>query len=352
MSKVPQSKTSSDSEEICYLTSGSTQNRSNDILQTMRQILDEYYAPTEEEFVSLLKDALFVFDANALLNLYRYSRTTSDSFISILENKDVGERVWIPYQFALEYQRNRGNVIDEQKYSYQKIRSAIKKLSSEYPRHPYIDISSLMKAAQIEVSKKETEHPNWAKEDPIREKITEIFKKKIGNPYNKERMNEIYKDGLERFSKKTPPGYLDFQKPEDRRYGDLIGWFQIIDKAIETKKPIILISDELDEDWLWLTEHGRRLGARPELIREMQEKAQVKFHMYNSNNFIKFVSEYLKQVIPDSAVAEIEEIRKIRAEASEQVSATAPESTSGVGSTGTTQTNLGEVGTNSAINIK
>lgn len=311
----------------------------------MRDVLEEYYAPTEEEFAALLKDALFVFDANALLNLYRYSRETSASFIAILENKDIGGRVWIPYQFALEYQRNRGNVIDEQKYSYQKIRSAIKKLSSEYPRHPYIDIASLMKTAQVEVTARETEHPNWAKEDPIREKLTEIFKGKVGSPYDKERTSEIFREGGERFSKKVPPGYLDNQKPEDRRYGDLIGWFQIIDKAKEVDKPIILISDELDEDWVWLTEHGRRLGARPELVREMEEKAEVKFHLYNSNNFIKYTSRYLKQTVPDSAVAEIEEIRKIQAEASEQVSATATtfESTGGVGSTGPTQTGQSEV---------
>ena len=43
-----------------------------------------------------------------------------------------------------------------------------------------------------------------------------------------------------------------------KKYGDLILWYQIIDKAKESKKPIILISGDVKEDW-WLEKNGKRI---------------------------------------------------------------------------------------------
>ena len=52
---------------------------------------------------------LFVFDASALLNLYGFSPKARDDLIGLLE--DMKEALWIPHQFAMEYQRNRRKVI-------------------------------------------------------------------------------------------------------------------------------------------------------------------------------------------------------------------------------------------------
>jgi len=43
-----------------------------------------YYRPTEEEFSEHWKNCFFVFDANVLLNLYRYTPATSEPLLTIL----------------------------------------------------------------------------------------------------------------------------------------------------------------------------------------------------------------------------------------------------------------------------
>ena len=71
----------------------------------MRTTFLGYYRFTEEEFSTLWKDCLFVLDANVILNLYRYSKNTSDVLLNIL--KGISERLWLPHQIAFEYQDNR-----------------------------------------------------------------------------------------------------------------------------------------------------------------------------------------------------------------------------------------------------
>ncbi len=44
----------------------------------MKGIFKGYHQPTEEEFSQLWRNALFVFDTNVLLNLYRYQSATRD----------------------------------------------------------------------------------------------------------------------------------------------------------------------------------------------------------------------------------------------------------------------------------
>jgi hypothetical protein len=64
-------------------------------------------------------------------------------------------------------------------------------------------------------------------------------------------LNEIKKEGKERYGRRMPPGFKDDKKPEDKKYGDLILWYQIIDEAKKSKKPIVLISGDVKDDW-WL----------------------------------------------------------------------------------------------------
>ena len=45
------------------------------------------------------------FDASALLDLYRMTRTTREEFLSILDR--LKDRVWLPHQTGLEYYDNR-----------------------------------------------------------------------------------------------------------------------------------------------------------------------------------------------------------------------------------------------------
>jgi PIN like domain len=78
----------------------------------MRDQFSQFYAPNEDAIATAMKTGLVVPDANVLLNLYRFQSGARDQLFGALEK--LSERLWIPYQVALEFHRNRLNVIAEQ----------------------------------------------------------------------------------------------------------------------------------------------------------------------------------------------------------------------------------------------
>lgn len=55
---------------------------------------------------------MIIYDANVLLNLYRYPQTVSDDMLAVIEK--LADAAWLPFHFALELHRNRPKVIAEQ----------------------------------------------------------------------------------------------------------------------------------------------------------------------------------------------------------------------------------------------
>ncbi len=66
---------------------------------------------------------------------------------------------------------------------------------------------------------------------------------------NDEKIAEVCSTGAVRYDRKVPPGYKDVNKPEPDRYGDLILWLQILDKAEADKTAVIFVGDDQKEDW-------------------------------------------------------------------------------------------------------
>ncbi|MXZ00727.1 hypothetical protein F4Y93_08790, partial [Candidatus Poribacteria bacterium] len=78
----------------------------------MKNIFKGYYKLDDKELQSLWGNALFIFDTNVLLNLYRYQATTSNELFTVMES--LADRVWIPYHDGLEFQKRRLNLIEKQ----------------------------------------------------------------------------------------------------------------------------------------------------------------------------------------------------------------------------------------------
>ncbi len=278
----------------------------------MKKIFKEFYPLNDKELKDLWEKCIFIFDANVLLNLYRYSQRTSKQLRKILNNDKIKNRIWIPYQFAKEYQTQRLKVINEQKCFYEKLILDIDKLIKNHKRHSFVNIDSLMKAVKVKIVDKQKKHPEWNIDDSIRDELTRIFDGKVGEPFHffsDEDKKNKYKNWQERYLKKIPPGYEDIKKPEEERYGDLIGWLEIMDYARDNKKSIIFITDDNTEDWWWRI-NGWTIGPRYELRKEIINEAQSLFYMYNSKEFMQHTSEYLKQKVDKFVVAELEEVNK------------------------------------------
>jgi hypothetical protein len=97
-------------------------------------------------------------------------------------------------------------------------------------------------------------------------------------------------------------------------FGDLILWYQIIEKAKEEETDaVIFVTDDKKEDWWW--EHkvqGKKtLGPRPELIEEIRRVAAISaFHMYNFEQFLRHSQQYLKSVVSKEAIEQVGEVAR------------------------------------------
>ena len=261
----------------------------------MRNLFPEFNKPTEEEFKKLWEEAIFVFDTNVLLGLYRYPQKTRNKLLGIFDK--LKTRVWIPHQVALEYYRKRGEVIYDQQKAYEEmlkyfgeVEGDVKKHFDKYLKHPFIDCKKILKkiadnhkTIKADMSKLKDKHPDWAKEDGVEKRLNKLFDNKVGAPYTEEKLLELYRAAQVRYEKEIPPGYKDKEKDKNdktglRKFGDFIIWQQIIDQAKLSKKPIIFITDEQKDDW-WQKIHGNTVGPRFELIREIKDQAEVPLHV-------------------------------------------------------------------------
>jgi hypothetical protein len=168
-------------------------------------------------------------------------------------------------------------------------------------------MKEVMDPSMKKINEAKRKHPKWDEEDPIRDSITSLFEDRVGKPFSESELGEIYKEGQTRFSKKIPPGFLDQTKDAEAKYGDLIGWKQILNYAKEVSKPIIFITDEKYEDWWWKI-NDEIVGPRYELVKEMSVFCGMFFTMYNSRLFHKQAAKFLKRKINQNVNKEITEI--------------------------------------------
>lgn len=290
----------------------------------MKKKFDEYYKLDEATLAEHWKKDNFCFDANVLLNLYRYTPKTRDAFFKLLDK--IKDRIWIPYQAAFEYQKNRLTVINAQQEAYKEIRETLQKKKKEietnlnsFKKHPYLQtidlknqIDSAFESISKDLDKLEKDHPNYLENDPILDRLTSLLDGKIGDDFSNEELEKVYKEGKRRYEEKVPPGYMDEKEKRSKGnrslYGDVIVWKQTISKAKNIDESIIFVTDDLKEDW-WYKFKGKTISPRPELIKEFRTETSKRVNIYQADWFLELANKNLSQKT-DRAV--IEEVRNVR----------------------------------------
>lgn len=293
----------------------------------MKKTFPGYCRKSEKEIKSLWDNGVICFDANVLLNLYRYSNDTRDAILDLITKFE--NKIWLPHQAALEYNRNRYEVIADQEKAYNDFVNKIDQIQEDLKstsKPPFlsekvhISLNQIFVKVNKEVEESINKYYNYLKDDPIYDRLIKLFENKISKPFDDEKLQNIYKEGEERYQKKIPPGYEDEKnKQGERKYGDLVLWKQIIELANEKKTPIILITDERKVDWWWKIKDGRNMGPRQELIEEIKKEADVDFHMYSSEKFLSYGLSYLEERINKKALGEIKEMKRAEMEELEKI---------------------------------
>jgi PIN domain-containing protein len=302
--------------------------------RSMRDAFRGYYAPTETELDELWKHGTIVFDTSALLNLYRYPLAAREGMLAVL--RTVRDRLWIPYQVALEYHRRRVGVIENQLGVFEKVRHVLgfSRLKAQLDAlqlrrfHSLISVDGVLAEIQpplerfeSQLAELENEHVKPTGPDVLRDSLQELFGAKIGSAPTPTELEAIYREGATRYERLVPPGYADAKDKSKQQgfthggaiylpmYGDLVGWLQIIGYAAAQKlRSLMLVSDDEKSDWRQILEYrGRReLLPRPELIEEIRRDAGVEiFTIYSSDTFLHFAKERLGITIADATISQV-----------------------------------------------
>ncbi|PMS14448.1 hypothetical protein C0Z18_31630 [Trinickia dabaoshanensis] len=321
----------------------------------MRKAFSGFYKPTPDDLLELWREATFVLDANVLLSLYRYPQQARDDLFKVLES--IANRLWIPFNVALEFQRNRIAVIAAENAKFEetvdqldaaesKLVEAVEKLELDR-RGLGIDTAPLresLKGAIQEirsaVSAGKSRQLAISHDDEVRERLELILRDNVGRPpTNQKEVDDLITDGDFRYQRKIPPGFKDSSKarnPTDAKYfhdgieytaeyGDLIVWRQVIAHAKRNGlQKVVFVTNDKKEDW-WLRESGKTLGPQPQLIQEIRREAGVDvFWMYAVDQFLVHARQFINAEIDESSVTEVREAaaKNVNSEVSDNLTAT------------------------------
>lgn len=289
-------------------------------------VFREFFFNEKIDFKNLGEDTIVIFDTNTLLNIYRYSNDTREKLIKAISS--IRKNIWMPYQVGLEFNLNRRNVIEKLKKDQEDKKSELndtlsKNINVLSQRVTDISLKSTdakLKKNEINefikekltafnkelVEKVEELYKMLDLEKDLASEIATIFDGQIGECYTQEQLNEKLKDATTRYERKIPPGYQDSKKNGivyyngiefEEKYGDLIVWNQILDRAsVEKINKVVFVTDDNKGDW-WYNCNNKTIGPRAELKNEMHRVANADFYMLNANSFLNNFSDSDKDLI-------------------------------------------------------
>src|SRR5690242_6536903 len=92
----------------------------------MRDLFAHLYALDEDTVKTAVLSGIVAPDTNVLLNLYRFQGGAREDLFGALES--LQDRLWIPHQVGLEFQRRRIGVIADQEHYFTSTQRDLKQL--------------------------------------------------------------------------------------------------------------------------------------------------------------------------------------------------------------------------------
>ena len=291
----------------------------------MRALFPEYYPLTEAELSGLYREGRFALDANVLLNLYKYSVPTRKEVLDQLAAPSVAERLFVPHRAALEFSRARLQVIQSVVASHEDVlrglksaRSSVQTLLDKYKDYEKISPSQIrqpifdaLDRTCTVVTKSRDSQAKLLDFDDVLVALERLLDNRITVPDDDATLARFLKDAEVRRLQGRRPGLTDSGKdaltgdPNDK-YGDVIIWHQILAVAARDKASVILVTDELKEDWLWKAGGLRSVGAFPTLRAEFRDFTGGDFHVLGTFDFLAGLRKYLRGSVSDQAIKEVQ----------------------------------------------
>lgn len=267
----------------------------------MRNAFIGYHPPSSDELDRIWSSALIVVDTNVLLNLYRLSPQAREKLLSVMEA--YSDRIWMPHQVGVEFHDNRIGEIRNQQAMGSKLLQALNGFQGAFAKvldgyslnvdvkflqEDFIQVISEFSEKVKEVSGEHLlQYGVTPQRDPILAALEVIFDGRVGSSWDAQRLERLYVEAEERYSKKIPPGFQDAKdKQAPRKYGDYILWAQILGKAEAEQTDVLFVTDDKKSDWWWESQ-GQILGPEPRLRDEFKAVSGRLFYAYRSSQFIR-----------------------------------------------------------------
>lgn len=276
----------------------------------VKDVFGEWYEPDDDELAFFIKEGRIALDTNVLFSLYRVNAVQRKQVLDVFA--EVADRLWIPFQVGLEYQRGRLDRIVEQNKAYGDVAKAVvalrnaadKALRDEELKDKVLqrigtfeaEIGKLLEElkAAHSIDEQEARHA-----DPVRIALDSIFTTgRVGA--KPEDLEDRRRLALERIESKTPPGYKDVNKGDPT--GDVLIWFELLDMGAEATGPVLFITDDVKEDWYRKVD-GKIVGPLPELRREWATRATVPYHQTRLGSFLDHAKKHLNLAIDEETIS-------------------------------------------------
>lgn len=300
-------------------------------MATLEQLFPGHYSPSEEDLTVLWREGTFVLDANVLLQLYSLPETTRQETITALQG--LRQRLWMPYQVAVEYQRNRIRSIGQARDRVAKVigplhealgrfevvvgEVQLEKRGMQAASEKMMQLLAAGKSIIGDAELALASQVDLVGPDPIRDEIGRLFADRIGGAPTQVQLDAWYGEAKERYKHKMGPGYEDGSKKDptfrhgsqvyNKLYGDYVLWRQTIEyaAALPGVRNLVMLTQDKKPDW-WLKHNDRLSGPHPELVAEILAEGQLqRFWMYDLEEFLQTARNRLHVKVSDTTLSDV-----------------------------------------------
>lgn len=285
---------------------------------------EHYATPTDDDYRRVMESGLVVLDANALLNLYRYTARARAELLNVV--KKVAGQVWEPNQVIQEFWHGREAAIhgyDEAVSTFTKAMASsqaetVKAIGvlgnrvgldeeqkTELVRQievAYVRLSSsvadIVKTGRVASAARDTTT------DPVIRELEPILRGRVGGPPDDASRDEAIAEAKRRSAAKEPPGYKDESKTKGHPAGDYLVWTQILEEAASRGSDLLFVTGDVKEDWWRKTNDGQIAGPRFELIDEFHNKVGRRLYMLKPATFLKKAAHLFSISVNEESISQ------------------------------------------------
>ncbi|MFE1819582.1 PIN-like domain-containing protein [Streptomyces anulatus] len=289
-----------------------------------------YWRKSAADVEHAIKSSTIVLDTNALLSIYRMESTARGEYLTVLGA--LAPRLWIPRQVVEEFHRNRissldshvnalrekskavGEAVNELQKRLKdlaKLRSLAGRQIQEYMKPFDESLAGIEARIESDLSEFDLNAGGLAAHDPILDSLSRMLDGRVGGEFGKDEIEAARGEARRRGESEQPPGYRDYKRKGDEGLGDCILWLQMLDHAAEEKRAVLFISTDTKDDWIRY-QCGLVIGPRPELIKEMREKAGVEYHHITLSELLSRAGQALEVAVSQNTIDQAAEDPKRR----------------------------------------